>query len=100
MNPKSTAESNHLFVTKRTPRHLRNGEPKLKSEIIESLKAPQMQVATVTLVYQIVKGCLRQIGAWIKTNWENGDRIHREVEARKEEAIRSRMKNGIGPRNF
>jgi hypothetical protein len=72
----------------------------MKSEIIETLRAPQTQIATVTLIYQIVMGCLRRIGKWIKVNWEHGDRIHREVESRKEEVLQQQIRNGNFPRMF
>jgi hypothetical protein len=75
-------------------------ERKLKSEIIESLKAPQMQVATVTLVYQIIRDVVRRAGDWIKANWKRGEHIHLEVEKRKAEAIEAQIKNGFPPNRF
>ena len=38
------------------------------------------------------------IGQWLQNNWDRGDRIHRQIQTRKEEIMLQQIRSGFPPR--
>jgi len=45
-----------------------------------------------------LKDRLVSTGQWLKKNWDRGDHIHRQLQARKNEDVLRHLKNGLPPR--